>query len=309
MTLDRRDFLKLAATGSATLLAAPAAASDGHAPARAADAFGVLVDTTFCIGCRKCELGCNEVNSQLARRGRTEFEDKSVFTQHRRPDAETFTVVNRLAAPNPLGGEAPLYLKVQCLHCEHPACASACIVGALRKDPRGPVTYDAWKCIGCRYCMVACPFQVPAYEYADAASPEVRKCSFCAERILSEGRRPGCVENCPNEALTFGRRDELVALAHQKIARSPERYVNHVYGEHEAGGTSWLYLSAIDFRQTELPALDDRPLPALTEKIQHGVFKAFVPPLALYGLLGLVMWSRRRSDEDAGDGGGPAREE
>ncbi len=302
MALDRRGFFKLAAAGSANLLAASAGASETRPPAASADAYGVLVDTTFCIGCRKCEWGCNQVNTDLARGRASDFENKSVFAQHRRPTADSYTVVNRIAAPNPLRPEEPLYMKVQCLHCIHPACASACIVGALRKEPSGPVTYDAWKCIGCRYCMVACPFQVPTYEYADAASPEVRKCTFCATRILDEGRRPACVEQCPNEALTFGRRAELLAIAHRRIARTPGRYINHVYGEEEAGGTSWLYLSAVDFRETELPALDGKPIPDLTEKIQHGVFKGFVPPLALYGLLGFVMWSqRRRPEESVGD--------
>ncbi len=301
MSMQRRDFLKLAAAGSATLaagsaLTGTAQAAGGHGPALD-DPFGVLVDATFCIGCRKCEWGCNQANT-LSAEPRATFEDKGVFRDHRRPDADHFTVVNQVPGPNPLSETAPIYLKVQCLHCNWPACASACIVGALRKTPRGPVTYDAWKCIGCRYCMVACPFQIPGYQYANALAPQVRKCSFCADRILQEGRRPACVENCPNEALTFGRRADLLQLAHMKIGREPGRYVDHVYGEHEAGGTSWLYISAVDFRRTELPELGTDPIPRLTETIQHGVFKSFVPPLALYGLLGLVMFTQRKRKGD-----------
>ncbi len=301
MGLDRREFLKFAAAGSAvaagSLVATGARAS--HAPAGSFDdAFGVLVDTTHCIGCRKCEQGCNEAND-VPKQDRAAFDDKSVLAAHRRPDASAFTVVNALGSPPE--GMQPQFAKIQCMHCNHPACASACIVGALRKQPEGPVTYDAWKCIGCRYCMVACPFQIPGYEYSRALEPRVMKCTFCSERVVREGRRPACVEKCPEEALLFGRRGELREVAHAKIAADPGRYVDHVYGEHEVGGTSWMYLAGVDFARADLPPLAERPVPELTEKIQHGVFKSFVPPVALYGLLGLVMLSHRRPDDRDGE--------
>jgi ferredoxin len=139
--------------------------------------------------------------------------------------------------------------------------------------------------------MIACPFQVPAYEYSDALAPRVVKCSFCLERITKENKRPACIEICPNEALTFGARKELLELAHARIIQSPERYNEHIYGEYEVGGTSWMYLAGVDFDATELPKLDERPIPERTESIQHGVFKSFVPPVALYGLLALAMHS------------------
>ncbi len=302
MTLDRRGFLKLAATGTAvaagSLAAAEAGASTGASAHDAANAFGVLVDTTLCIGCRKCEWGCNQAND-LPKRERADFDDKTVLETHRRPDVTAFTVVNRVAAPPEVRQAA--FAKIQCMHCVHPACASACIVGALRKQPEGPVTYDAWKCIGCRYCMVACPFQIPAYEYSRALEPRVMKCSFCFDRIVKEGRQPSCIENCPEEALTFGRRDDLRALAHAKIAANPDRYLDHIYGESEVGGTSWMYLAGVDFARADLPPLDNQAPPVLTETIQHGVFKNFVPPVALYGLLGLVMLSHRRRDGETGE--------
>jgi formate dehydrogenase iron-sulfur subunit len=298
--MDRRDFLKLAAAGTAAVAAGAIVGDEARAATHPVDserdeAFGVLVDTTACIGCRKCEWGCNQAND-LPKREKADFEDKSILTGHRRPDARAFTVVNQTASPPET--PQPAYAKIQCMHCNRPACASACIVGALRKQPEGPVTYEAWKCIGCRYCMVACPFQIPSYEYARALEPRVMKCGFCSERITKQGLKPGCVENCPNEALTFGRRLELRDLAHQKISAFPERYIDHVYGEHEMGGTSWMYLSGVDFARGDLPALGDKAPPTLTEKIQHGVFKHWVPPLALYGLLGLVMASRQGDGKD-----------
>lgn len=297
MSLHRRDFLKIAGASSLSLVAGSAAASDHGQVEDWGNAYGVLVDTVACIGCRKCEWACND-NNKLPTQELKAFEDKSVFARHRRPDKAAYTVVNQFASPaNP---EKKYTIKVQCMHCNKPACASACIVGALEKTKDGAVTYDAWKCIGCRYCMVACPFQVPAYEYDNALDPQVRKCTFCTDR-LAEGKKPACVAICPNEALTFGKRSDLIMLAHERIAANPSKYVDHVYGEHEIGGTSWMYLSGVDFRYSELPKLEERSIPERTEAIQHAVFKNFVPPLALYGLLALSMYTfkeRKKKEQD-----------
>lgn len=290
MNLHRRDFLKFATAGSLSLVAGGASASEHAGQEDWGEAYGVLVDTVACIGCRKCEWACNDAN-QLPTQELKAFEDKSVFAQHRRPDKGAFTVVNQFSSRgNP---DKKYTIKLQCMHCNEPACASACIVGALRKTKEGPVTYEAWKCIGCRYCMVACPFQVPAYEYDNALNPQVRKCSFCVQRVVAEGKKPACVAICPNEALTFGKRRDLIDNAHERITAYPGKYVDHVYGENEIGGTSWMYLSAVPFDQTELPKLDRDPIPERTEKIQHAVFKGFVPPLALYGLLAISMYNFR----------------
>jgi Fe-S-cluster-containing dehydrogenase component len=285
MSLSRREFFRLAATGSLAVLSSEAIAKDEPAASATDQAFGVLVDTVVCIGCRRCEWACKNENS-LPNRDLKAYDDRTVFAAHRRPDAVSLTVVNEYIDKRQ--AEKKYTIKVQCMHCNRPACASACIVGALRKDKMGPVYYDAWKCIGCRYCMVACPFQIPAYEYANALDPQVKKCTFCRSR-LDRGQKPVCIEICPNEALTLGKRRELVELAHSKIKQSPDKYVDFVYGEHEIGGTSWMYLAGADFANTELPHLDSKPIPDFTEKIQHGIFKSFIPPVALYALLGLVM--------------------
>ena len=210
------------------------------------DRFGVLVDATYCIGCRRCEFACAEENGN-PHLELSAYDDTSVLDEMRRPDAESYTVINRYSPP--AYSDQPLDLKVNCLHCDHPACVSACIVGALEKNPMGPVTYDAWYCIGFRYCMVACPFQIPAYEYANAPTPRVMKCNLCAERTLNEGKLPACVEICPQEALTFGKRKDLIKIGHQRIQTHPGRYVNHIYGEKELGGTHWMYLSSAPFEE------------------------------------------------------------
>lgn len=298
MAINRRNFFKLAAAGSAALTVGPSS-TDAQASVDCSQSLAVLVDTVVCIGCRKCELACDQENTKSGRAVES-FDDKSVFEQHRRPDKDAFTVVNRFEDPaNP---SQKYTMKVQCMHCNRPACVSACIVGALRKTSNGPVVYDAWKCIGCRYCMVACPFQIPAYEYHKAFDPRVRKCTFCFERVTEDNKLPACVAICPNEALTFGTRERLLDVAHYRIRTNPGLYVDHVYGETEGGGTSWLYLSAVDFKHTELPMLDTGAIPSLTETIQHGIFKSFLPPLALYGLLGLVMHATREKTDNPQDG-------
>jgi Fe-S-cluster-containing dehydrogenase component len=295
--MRRRDFFKIAAAASGTLVTGEALASTRKPELLNDRVYGVLVDTTICIGCRKCEWACNQAN-KLPSQDITAFDDKSVFGTHRRPTDAAYTVVN--AYHDPGLPDKQRYLKVQCMHCNDPACVSACIVGAFKKTELGPVIYDAWKCMGCRYCMVACPFQIPAYEYSNVMEPRVVKCTFCFDRLTKENKRPACVDICPNEALTFGTRGELLNLAHARIIQSPGRYNEHIYGEYEVGGTSWLYMAGADFKVTELPTLDDQPIPERTEKIQHGIFKSFVPPMALFGLLALAM----HSFKNRGGGGG-----
>jgi Fe-S-cluster-containing dehydrogenase component len=253
----------------------------------------VLVDLTVCIGCRRCEWACAEGN-ELPHGSLDSYDDTSVFEERRYPTSKRLTVVNQAPATHDDG--SPVHFKSQCMHCEHPACVSACIVGALRKDPGGPVTYDASKCIGCRYCIVACPFQMPAYEYENALTPEVRKCTLCKERT-KDGGVPACVSVCPVEALTYGSREELLALAHERIRKHPDRYVNHVYGEHEAGGTSWLYLSDRPFQELGFPTLGPVSPAEVTETIQHGIFKGFAAPLLLGGLLAAMSKLSRGSRE------------
>lgn len=297
MDIKRRDALGLMATGCASLLATNTKASEQQA-ADCGETFSVLVDTAECIGCRKCEWACANAN-ELTNKPLKEYEDKGVFKEHRRPHSTAYTVVNQFNdKSNP---DKQYTMKVQCMHCLHPACVSACLVGAMEQTADGPIIYDAWKCIGCRYCMVACPFQVPAYEYDNPADPQVRKCTFCYTRLTEEGKNPACVEICPNEALTFGYRDELLEVARARIRMYPDKYQKHIYGENEIGGTNWLYLASTDFSATELPKLNDEPIPEKTESIQHGIFKSWIPPIALYGLLGLIMHSAKNSKKEGGE--------
>jgi Fe-S-cluster-containing dehydrogenase component len=202
------------------------------------------VDLTRCVGCRSCEAACN--NEQKLPAPDAPFNDKSVFREKRRPTERAYTVVNRYDAKTAAG---PVYRKIQCNHCNEPACLTSCFVNAYTKTKEGAVIYNSKVCVGCRNCMIACPFNVPGYSYSSAFNPVVKKCIFCYDTRLKNGKPPACVEICPQEVLTFGHRNDLLKIAHERIKETPDRYVDHVYGEKEVGGTSWLYLSSVPFDQ------------------------------------------------------------
>ena len=235
----------------------------------------ILTDTTRCTGCEACVAACKAVNGleeDRPRRWKRSIDDLS---------STRFTTIVRRADENGVH-----FTRRQCRHCLDPACASACIVGALRKTPEGPVIYDDKRCMGCRYCMVACPFDVPRYDW-ELAVPFVRKCTLCYDR-LREGGQPGCTEACPYEATVFGSRDELLGIARKRMAEKPDQYVQKIYGEHEVGGTSVLTISDIplDFLAWK-PDVGEEPLPELT-----WAALSKVPPviLGMGGLMSGVYW-------------------
>ena len=291
---NRRDFFKtitLLTAGATGLAAKPAKAAPKNILSE--DRMGVLVDTTVCIGCRNCEWACKTAHG-IQTQPKENYEDRSVFQEMRRPTSKALTVINEY--PNPKNNALPTDVKIQCMHCDHPACVSACIVGAMSKQANGSVIWDTDKCIGCRYCMVACPFQIPSFEYEKALYPKIMKCDFCFERT-KEGKLPACVNICPVEALTYGPRSELIKEARERIKRDPDRYFNHIYGEYEAGGTSWLYLANQDFSKLQFPKPGEKPMPGTSESIQHGIFAYFVPPVSLYALLGGIMWITKNKEK------------
>jgi Fe-S-cluster-containing dehydrogenase component len=308
MHLNRRALLNLGLAASSGVAATALAAQESQTPKAklppSPDYVGVLVDTTLCIGCRKCEEACNRRN-HLPRTAES-FSDKDVLRTFRRPTETAFTVVNQFpGGPSPdQAGLPQSYCKVQCMHCLYPSCVSACIVGALTKAADGAVLYNPTICIGCRYCQVACPFEIPAYEFHEPLLPRVRKCEFCTGRGKRPGADPACAASCPTEALVFGRRADLVAMAKDRLKRRPDRYVNHIYGETEVGGTGWLYLTGRPVREIGLLELPETPPPQLTEAIQHGIFKYGIIPTAFYGLLAGLMWyNHRKPAEDVQETG------
>ncbi len=270
--------------------------------------YGVLVDVSKCIGCRRCEWACNEWN-QNPNKPIEEFEKSvhqkhSVFDKIRRPHAGQFTVVNRFRTKE---GKT-VYVKRQCMHCVDPACYAACFVEAFRKTPEGPVIYNPYVCIGCRYCMVACPFDVPAYEYYDPITPQVTKCTMCYDRIVN-GKVPACVEICPAGALTFGKRSELIKLAWERILNNPGKYVPHVYGEKEVGGTSWLYISPVPFEEIGFRSLGETPIPEYSRNFLFTVkfFEVVATWPLVFGAYYQISRSRKKkqsTNEEKGEGHG-----
>jgi len=258
------------------------------------DRLGVLTDTTLCIGlnCRRCEFACANENGNPS--PAIPPEDDSVFKQLRRPHADSFTVVNRFADPR--GADRhPIYVKKQCMHCDEPACASACFVKALTKTKEGPVVYNQDVCVGCRYCMVACPFEIPAYEYHSPLTPRLRKCTMCYATRTSKGERPACVAACPKEVMTFGKRKDLIKLAYEKMQAEPQRYEQHLYGEYEAGGTSWMFLSPVPFNNIGLPTdLGNVGMPEYPRNYLSAAPLILGIWPALWG--GLYMFTKRREE-------------
>jgi formate dehydrogenase iron-sulfur subunit len=260
MTVSRRKFLKWSTAAGVSIAGAETTLGAHGEFTGYPESFGVLHDSTLCIGCRSCEKACNEVN-HLPPPDRP-FDDLSVLDKKRRTDEKTYTVVNKYeVAEGPMG---IVYRKDQCNHCLEPACASACFVGAFKKTPEGAVIYNASVCVGCRYCLIACPFNIPAYEYNKALTPRVMKCTLCYPRLI-EGKLPGCVEACPMEALTFGKRHDLITIARERIRKHPGRYIDHIYGQFEMGGTSWMTITGVPFVKVDLRTdLGTTPAPELT---------------------------------------------
>ncbi|HEU4521223.1 MAG TPA: 4Fe-4S dicluster domain-containing protein, partial [Thermoanaerobaculia bacterium] len=213
-------------------------------PSKKSSAKGILYDATLCVGCLECEGACAKQN------GLPYDED---LAKVKKQSELKYTFVSVL--------EDEKYMRTLCMHCQDPTCVSVCPVGALEKTALGPVTYDAGKCMGCRYCMVACPFNVPKYEWSKVI-PVIKKCTMCSDRLLA-GQPTACSEACPTGATITGNRDELLQEASRRIRENPGQYVDHIYGENEVGGTSILMLSSVPFEQFGMKAFSSEALPPL----------------------------------------------
>ncbi len=289
MTMNRRTLLKGAAAvgaGAAVSSATTAEASTTR-PVAPPDAVGMLYDATLCIGCRACVTACKTANNMPG----------NLYDPPNDLNGETKNIIKLYE-----GDGEKSYMKQQCMHCIDPGCVNACMIGAFKKREYGIVTWDRDRCIGCRYCQVACPYNIPKFEW-NTATPDIVKCELC-NHMLARGEEPGCVQACPKGAVIFGTYEELLAEARQRIADRPERYYPagdpQIYGDTEGGGTQVLYLAGVDFEKLGLPELGDEGVAAQARNIQHGVYQGFIAPVALYGILGAVLWRNRRSAKKEG---------
>ncbi len=316
MEIKRRDFLKVAAAGGLMVAANAGPALAREPKARITGAVGMLYDSTVCIGCKACVSACKQYNeTPPSFSSSDELWDNPLDN-----DSKTYNSIKlykdgtKEVKDREKDGYA--YIKRQCMHCVDPACASACPVSALKKDEKtGVVMYNKDACIGCRYCQVACPFNIPKFEW-EKAFPQIRKCQLCSHRLV-KGDIPACAEFCPTGATIFGNVDELLAEAKKRLTYKPgeyqtyaverlngkqttERlvtpYIQHVYGEKEGGGTQVLYLTGVPFEKLGMPVLEEKPAAQVSETIQHTLYKGMIAPIVFLG--GLVYIVHKNSKDE-----------
>ncbi|MDA8098144.1 MAG: hydrogenase 2 operon protein HybA [Nitrospiraceae bacterium] len=304
MEIKRRDFLKVAAAGGLTVASNAHPALAREAKGRIKDAVGFLYDSTVCTGCKACVSACKQ-NNDLPQSSSTPQDplwDNPLDT-----DSRTYNIIklykDGTGAVKDREKDGHAYIKRQCMHCVDPSCVSACPVSALQKDPKtGIVTYNKSACIGCRYCQLACPFNIPKFEF-DKTFPQIRKCQLCDHRI-PKGDFAACAQYCPTGATVYGRVEDLLAEAKKRLAYKPgtwqvypverlggpvttERevtpYIQKIYGEKDGGGTQNLILAGVPFEKLGLPKLDERPDAQRSETIQHTIYKGMIAPIALLG--------------------------
>lgn len=288
--MDRRSALRRIAAGGAACAAAAVSvpASASSVPTAPPEALGMLYDTTLCIGCKACVTACYQANDLTPDRGSF---DEGLHQAPARLNEHTKNIIKLYVDDR---SPRQSFMKQQCMHCLEPACVAACMMHALTKHPRtGVVSWSGESCVGCRYCQIGCPYNIPKFEWT-ALNPRIIKCELCQHR----DKGPACCEVCPRGAVIYGRREDLLKEAHRRLEASPDRYVSTIFGEHDGGGTQVLYLSHVPFDKLGLPTLGDESLPAYTEGVQGALYRGFVAPLALFGGLGLAISRRARIDEE-----------
>jgi formate dehydrogenase beta subunit len=285
LTICRRNLLRSIGAGSAAALAsavAPAAAAAEREAPR--DAVGLLYDATVCIGCKACVSACTTANNLVPDTALS----GGIWQMPTDLNSQTKNIIKVYRSED---GEESSFMKRQCMQCVDPTCVSGCPFGALSKGKLGIVEWDGSRCIGCRFCEIGCPFDVPRFEWAKF-NPKIVKCELCRHR-LPDGLPPACTEVCPVNAVIFGKREDLLAEAHKRIKEHPGKYYqDRVYGEHDLGGTQVIYLSHVPFAKLGLPEVGNDSRAHYAEKVHSVVYKGMVIPAIVYA--GLAALMRRR---------------
>ena len=238
----------------------------------------ILTDVTKCIGCWECVAACKTVNELALDVPRGWHKNDGL-------SARNWTSL--------IHKQDKRFVRKQCRHCIDPACVSVCPVGALHQTPEGIVVYEESKCLGCRYCMMACPYGIPRYDW-DKPIPYVQKCIMCYDKVI-KGDQPGCTSACPTQATIFGDRNKLIAEAHRRIKEHPGKYIDRVWGEHEFGGSSVLYISDIDLSFLAYGSkTSTTPLPKTTDLAMKSVPYAFA---GMGGVMVALNWIVHRRIE------------
>jgi Fe-S-cluster-containing dehydrogenase component len=296
--LNRRDFFKVAGACTGICALAPAAsASDAAAPAVNDEQVGMLYDATKCVGCKACMSACKRYNSDNGNLecSKARFDPDTIWDAPEDLSGNNRNII-KLYKENSTTWS---YVKLSCMHCQKPACVSACPVGALTKDPKtGIVGYNKDYCIGCRYCQIACPFNIPKFQW-DRAIPQIVKCNFCKDTYFKSKGITACADVCPTKAILYGTRGFLLAEARRRLQESPNRYIQKIYGEKEVGGVNHLYISGVPFDKLGLRDLPEDAPPVFSEKIHHTIYKGFIAPIALYSALCYVALRNMKKQKQA----------
>ena len=239
MGINRRSFFKTMGAVGGTLTLGKTLQASTKPDENDIEFSGILFDSTLCVGCQSCEYACAETYELPSP------EDMPEMGLVRKTDDTRRITMNSFDT-----SRGVMFMRTACNHCNSPACASACLTKAMVKTDEGPVIWRESKCMGCRSCIISCPFDIPKFEY-NSPNPKIQKCRMCFEG-LQQGEQPACVESCPAGALTFGKRRDLIEIARERIYADPENYNHHIYGEHEVGGTGVLYLASVPFEELGL---------------------------------------------------------
>ena len=276
----------------------------------------VLVDTTICMACRGCQVACKQWNDLPAEKTKF-FAGSGGYENPPKLSANSYTIVGYTEVEK--GGLVKwVFTKRQCMQCLSPACMANCPVGAITRTAEGAVLNNQSKCIGCKTCEKACPFGTPAYDESKEI-PVMKKCTFCANRLAGDwfekelnGKpmaendasrytaklsTPICAKTCCSGALRYGDRNDLIAEAKRRLAAEPGKYVKHIYGEKEAGGTSWLYLAGIPFADLGFPK--DVKMTAYAQDKATALAAVPAPLVAAGTALSGLYWIAKRRNEMA----------
>jgi Fe-S-cluster-containing dehydrogenase component len=280
---SRRDFLKAIAASAGIVAGSAASACANEGVHINNEDLGMLYDATKCVGCKACMAACKRVNSDYGSLSyeKAPFDKDGLWDAPTDLSGSTRTLIKLFKESDKQWS----YVKYSCMHCQKPSCVSVCPVSAMTKDKAtGIVDYNKNTCIGCRYCQVACPYNIPKFQW-EKAIPQIVKCDLCKNTNLRDKGISACAETCPAGAIRFGKRKDLLEEAHTRLRDNPDRYIAHIYGEHEGGGTNHLYLAAMPFSKLGLPEIQPEAPAEFSEKIQHTIYKGFIAPVALYSTL------------------------